>query len=126
MGKRYGTTLNIDTFEYLDNDASILGQAVDMRLSTRPGTYFKEPLYGLAVEELLGESYDAAAGPRLGARIAAEVSEDDRILGATATVDAGGSFVVQIEPDDGDSFDLTGSIDDIRPALERTDADEGA
>lgn len=126
MGKRYGRSLNIDTFEFLDDDGAILSQAVEMRISTKPGTYFKDPLYGLAVEELLGEGYDTAAGPRLGARIAAEVSEDERILGATATVDAGGEFVVRIDPDDGDTFDLTGNVDDIRPALDRTDADEGA
>lgn len=126
MGTRYGRTLNIDTFEFLDDDAAILAQAVEMRISTQPGIYFKDPLYGLPVEDLLGESYDAGKGARLGARIAAEVSEDDRILGATATVDAAGKFVIAVEPDDGTTFDLTGSIDSIRQALDRSDAEEAA
>lgn len=126
MGKRYGTSLNIDTFELLENDEQILLQATEIRISTRPGTFFDDPLYGLAAEDLLGEGYNAGDAARIGARIAGEVSEDDRIAGATATVNPDGSFRVAVDPDDGDSFDLTGNVDDIRPALARSDADEGA
>ena len=126
MGSRYGTTLNLDTFELLTDDGGILTQAIETRLSTRPGVFFTDPLYGLDVHDLLGEGYDATKGARLGARIAGEVSEDERVETATATVDAGGRFVVAVAPLDGGDLRYRGNVDDIRPALTAQDAEEGA
>ncbi len=118
MGRRYGTTINIDdpSFGFLTDDNAILKQAVRMRLSTPTGMYLDDETYGLDVTGLLGEGLDATA-PRLGARIAAEVSEDERVRAASATVDRAGTLDVQVEPLDGGELRYVGTVADLLPAL---------
>lgn len=125
MGKQYGTSLNIDTFEFLTDDAQILGQATDMRITTTPGTYFEEPLYGLDTTQLLGEAFDAGKTARLGSRIAAEITEDERIAGAVVTFEKGGKFMIATTPNEG-PFEFTGELADVREALSRIDPDGDA
>lgn len=130
MGERFGTTIDIDdpNFGVLEDDARILEQAVEMRLDTAEGTYFEEPLYGLDVQGLLGDGVNPATSPRLGARVAAEVSEDERIDSAIVDLDAlvtnGARFAVRVEPSEGE-MELTGTIDEVREALRRRDVLEG-
>lgn len=126
MGTRYGTSINLATWEYETDDGAILTQAIEVRLSTSPGTFFKDPLYGLNLQGALGESYNATTGARLGARIATEVGEDERFESAVATVDKAGAFKIFVTPSDGPEFQFTGRVDDIRAALAQQEAEDGA
>ncbi|AUX33211.1 uncharacterized protein SOCE836_053650 [Sorangium cellulosum] len=68
----YGESINIDspTFRRTRDPARIIAQAIEMRLSTRRGTYIDDPDYGLLIDDLL---LDAGPGrppraPRCGDR----------------------------------------------------------
>jgi phage baseplate assembly protein W len=119
MSNLYGESINIDspTFRRTKNDQRIIAQAIEMRLSTRRGTYFDDPDYGLLLDDLILDAASAGRRARLAADIAGEIEKDERIDSATVTLtaDAGGRVVFSGEVTlvDGQNFPLTISIQDL-------------
>lgn len=83
----YGETIDISSpfFARLADDDRILAQAVYMRLTTRRGTYFTAPDYGLAVTDYVLEGLTNDALERIPYEVKAQLELDERIAGATVT-----------------------------------------
>ncbi|XXY23361.1 GPW/gp25 family protein [Sorangium sp. So ce216] len=115
----YGESIDIDspTFRRTRAPARIIAQAIEMRLSTRRGTYFDDPDYGLLLDDLLLDAAPAGRRARIAAEIAGEIEKDERVESATVTLaaDAQGrmSFSADVKLDDGQTFPLTISIQDL-------------
>ncbi|WP_437948639.1 hypothetical protein WME98_49960 [Sorangium sp. So ce296] len=115
----YGESINIDspTFRRTRDPARIIAQAIEMRLSTRRGTYFDDPDYGLLLDDLLLDAAPAGRRARLAAEIAGEIEKDERVESATVTLAAesngGASFAADVTLVDGQEFPLTISIQDL-------------
>ncbi len=115
----YGESINIDspTFRRTTNDRRIMEQAIEMRLNTRPGTYFDVPDYGLLLDDLLLDNAPAGARARIAADIAGEIEKDERVESATVTLtseaDGRVTFSGSVSLVDGQTFPLTISIQDL-------------
>jgi phage baseplate assembly protein W len=115
----YGESINIDspTFRRTRDRARIKAQAIEMRLSTRRGTYFDDPDYGLLVDDLLLDAAPAGRRSRIAAAIAGEIEKDERVESATVTLatDGGGAatFTADVIWLDGEETPLTISIQDL-------------
>jgi phage baseplate assembly protein W len=77
----YGETIDIRSpfFARLTDDQQILSQAILMRLSTRRGTYWSDPGYGLSVQDLLAAGLTVDALARIPAEVRAQLEQDERI-----------------------------------------------
>lgn len=115
----YGESINIDspTFRRTKDPARIIAQAIEMRLSTRRGTYFDDPDYGLLLDDLLLDAAPAGRRARLAAEIAGEIEKDERVDSATVTLaseaNGGVSFTAEVTLVDETTFPLTISIQDL-------------
>jgi phage baseplate assembly protein W len=114
----YGESVNIDspTFRRLTDDTRILAQALEMRLSTRRGTYFDDPEYGLDLEDFLLDGVTPARVARLGAEIGQEIEKEERVESASVTSTSTGeklAFSAEVKPSSGPTFSLTISIQDL-------------
>lgn len=118
----YGESININspTFRRLTDDAPILTQALEMRLSTAAGTYADEPEYGLDLSDLQLEHATPATVARLGLRIAAQLEQDERVESASvrpSTTPAGAGvkfqFFADVTPRTGEPLSLVISVKDL-------------
>ncbi len=84
----YGETLDITSpfFKRLTNDQAILGQAVLMRLSTKRGTFWSDPEYGLCVSDYLNSELTQDQLVRIPFEVQAQLQLDERIT--SVSVDA--------------------------------------
>lgn len=118
MGE-YGESIKIASpfFRRTKDDAVILGQALEMRLDTRKGTFWDAPGYGLAVDEYLNEGITSDGIEGIRAAIKAECEQDERVASAAVTCEPeqtpeGWSLTpdIRIFPVTGEPFTLTGPI----------------
>lgn len=83
----YGETINIASplFRRLSDDAAILAQALDMRLDTKPGTYWDDPDYGLEVDDYINAGLTPDAIEQIASAIKSECEKDERVSSAAVT-----------------------------------------
>jgi phage baseplate assembly protein W len=123
----YGETLDIKSpfFARLSDDQAILSQAILMRLSTRKGTYWADPGYGINVSEYLLADLTPDAIARIPYEIQAELEKDERIAAVkvsasiTKTTAGGVKLYVDLKvtPSTAQTFSMTLSVTDLTVEL---------
>ena len=81
MGAISGRTINVRSpfFAALDDDQRILAQAVFLRLTTRQGSYWSRPEYGLLLSDYLKKGLDDDTLARIPSDIQGQLEQDRRI-----------------------------------------------
>jgi phage baseplate assembly protein W len=123
----YGETILIASpfFRRLSDDQTILSQAIVMRLSTKRGTLWADPSYGLAVQDYLQAELTQDALVRIPFEIQAELEKDERIASVSVTSrmeqSALGGIKLFVDlivtPLTGDTFPLTLAISELTVEL---------
>ena len=113
----YGETVDIRsrTFRRLTDDQRILVQAVIMRLSTKPGTYWTDPAYGFPLSDLVNAGLTQDALARVPGQVKAQLELDERFASVAVEAStrqlANKSWVIVIEitftPSRGPAFSFT-------------------
>lgn len=84
-----GETIDIGSklFRRLRDDQAILAQAILMRLTTRRGTYWDDPEYGLLVADYLNAGLTPDTLARIPFEVQSELEKDERIERVEVRVD---------------------------------------
>lgn len=116
----YGESIDISSplFRRTVDDETILGQALEMRLDTRRGTYWDDPDYGLQVDDLLNAGLTPDAIVQYSAAIKAECEKDERVVSVAVTplveqIEGGGYSLrpdIKVFPNTGGPFSFTGPV----------------
>jgi hypothetical protein len=98
-----------------------IGEALARRFETPRGLLPYDPDYGLDLRAWIGEDFDPRTTFQLRAQIEAEAEKDERILSATASVDASHAaqtLTIQLSVSTAEgSFALTLAIDRVSAAV---------
>lgn len=111
-------SLDIDSprFRRTTNPSTIYAQRIEMRLSTRRGTYFDDPDYGIDLDGLLLDAATAGQRARIEAEIAGEIEKEDWVDSATVRLPDESSgettFFAEVTPIDGPTLSFTISVVD--------------
>lgn len=122
MAGKYGKSVNIASkfFKHTSDATVILGQAIEMRLSTQRGTLWTDPEYGLPLSDYVNEDLTQQKLIRIQSEVRSEIEKDERVNSATvkATAVSGAKGLslrleMQISPSNAPSFPLTLDITDL-------------